>query len=180
MLFLPMNEVPVFHAAKPIQHTVESFGHTLTITEAEPLPFRVSDFDLSRFGNEEPNIRATLEMIEEWVLNPMIEDEFENHDERRSWEETIPKETGIKSVLDNGNKLGLNQASCVINAISVLPHFLSKDPDLKTKICSNHVNTNRIMRDLSRTGKLGGSSKAHYRSLVQELDQIARHILEVF
>jgi hypothetical protein len=108
----------------------------------------------------------------------MIEDSFQDHSERRRWERSLPKESGIGVVLEN-NKLSLGQVAALSNALFLLLRYLNGTP-LCQRIETYSQTVQGIISGLNRCAKLGGSGKEAYRSLIKDLDTVMRTLLEEF
>ncbi|MBP6945419.1 hypothetical protein KBD61_02305 [Patescibacteria group bacterium] len=159
----------------------EYCGHMLTITEAEPLPFAVASFDLSPFGAKEELVRGFLTQIEIWALSPMIEDDFQDHAERRAWENTIPEE--MRSYLDNENKISGNNLGCAVGAMqSLIKYTVTNSP---IAALSPYIDTLNSYH--AALGKIAEANKpymprehaAHLRA-VEYVDTMARDVLKIF
>lgn len=168
------------YSQPPAPYEAECGGQKLKITEAVTFPHRVEDLNLSCFGiTEVPMIRRMLEVLEEWVRDPIIEDTIANHNARRNWEDTIPED--VRSFLDNYNKLGIGQIASVINSLQTLPRLIEKqDPLLAESLRSAWLPHAGIVHEFNRVKKLGLSGQATYLSLVKTLDKVVRDYIGEF
>lgn len=159
----------------------ECCGRTLTITEAKPLPFAVAKFDLSRFGAKEKLVRGFLTQIEIWVLSPTIEDDFQDHAQRRAWENTIPAD--MRSYLDNENKISGNNLGCAVGALQSLIKYATKDSPVAG--LTPYIDT--LDNYYAALGKIAEANKPYIPrehaarlQAVEHVDTMARDVLKMF
>lgn len=166
---------PEASKALPKKTVRECSGHILTITEAEPLPFAVANFDLSRFGAKEEMARFFLKEVALWIQTPAIEDDFQDHEARIAWRKTLSPDD--LALITQENKISGTRLGAAIGALQSLLKLLI---DTCSPLTLQFMRYNKLLQEMVKElNREVSPDPAQYLETTQEVDAIARKTLAV-
>jgi hypothetical protein len=165
---------PSHGVESPFTRVIE--GVSITVTPSEPFHPSKDRVNAERFGGDAKDITEVIRMICEWVNMPILEDSFDDHADRRAWENGLDKPT--RDWLDE-NKISGNQFSC---PIMLLPAMLARpirkhDASLAQKIELLAADIPSIQARFTRYKDEGRVARAALLGAISDLDTVCRNVV---
>jgi len=156
-------------------NTLEIQGVAIHATPAEPFHPSKERITAARFGKDFDQIAEVLSMTCEWINLPILQDSFEDHAERRAWEEGLD---AASSIFLDENKIGANQWFAVYLQLGMLKKSVTvHEPELGAKIDKLIKDVPGIIERLNRYKNEGAAAREAYLAAIHDLDAVARAVV---